>query len=103
MQIGASAFQSDASIVSRVGSASAFMRSDVLLAQLCFTVGRLQHAARCRKNSSSLSGTRISYKIHRRSSMDMLGSTHRRSSICGEGEMSEVKEAVRSRYAGVAK
>src|SRR2546421_12319427 len=38
-------------------------------------------------------------------SMDVLGLTHRRSSIDAKelGWMSEVKEAVRSRYAGVAK
>src|ERR1700682_4940809 len=54
MQIGASALHSDAIIVSRVGSDSAFMRSEVRFAQVALTFGSSQHAPRSRSTGSSL-------------------------------------------------
>src|SRR5258706_1693615 len=102
-QIGTAAFQSDASMVRRVGSASAFIRSEVWFAQLSLTRGRSQQAPRCLGIGSSLVATPPSYESHRHLSMDALGSTHRRLSIQGAQTMSDVKEAVRSRYAGGAR
>src|SRR5216684_2032596 len=46
MQMGASAFQREASIVRRVGSASAFIKSDVSFAQVSLTTGKAQHSPR---------------------------------------------------------
>src|SRR5260370_14012963 len=78
MQIGASAFHREASIVRRVGSARAFMKSDVSFAQLSLTTGNAQHAPRSLATLSSLIATAASYETHRHLSMDRLGSTHRR-------------------------
>src|SRR5450759_461042 len=83
-QIGASPFHRDASIVRRVGSASAFSSSEVWLAQLSFTTGSSQHAPRSLSTRNSLIAIRQSYEIHRHLSMDTLGSTHRSSSIKGD-------------------
>src|SRR5579864_7065526 len=46
MQIGPSAFHSDASMVRRVGSANAFINLEVLAAQFGLTAGSSQHAPR---------------------------------------------------------
>src|ERR1700674_1026798 len=54
MQMGASAFHSDAIMVSRVGSASAFIRLEVWFAHLVLTLGSSQHAPRSRSTGSSL-------------------------------------------------
>src|ERR1700682_546856 len=54
MQIGASAFHSDAIMVRRVGSASAFIRSEVWFAQLALTLGSSQQAPRSRSTGGSL-------------------------------------------------
>src|SRR6266571_3575601 len=57
MQIGIVAFASEATMVSRVGSASALMSSARLSAQLAFTTGRVQHTPRSRIIGSSLTAT----------------------------------------------
>src|ERR1700682_3748705 len=97
MQIGSFAFHSDASMVSRVGSASDFISWEVAFAQSSLTTGSAQHSPRSRRTGSSFNATPQSYRTHRRLSMGVLASTPTMEPI------SEVKEAVRSRYAGAAK
>src|ERR1700693_151351 len=86
MQIGASAFHSDASMVRRVGSASVFISSEVSFAQRSFTTGSSQHAPRCLcpgNVEGRVIAMRQSYETHRHLSMDPLESIHRSSSIKG--------------------
>src|SRR5579872_3425772 len=78
MQIGTSVFQSEASIVSRVGSARAFIKSEVSFAQLSLTGGSSQHAPRSLTAGSCFTATGQSYESHRHLSIDLLGLTHRR-------------------------
>src|SRR5438094_7132522 len=58
MQMGIVAFASEATMVSRVGSASDLMSSARLSAQLAFTTGSVQHTPRSRIIGSSLTATR---------------------------------------------
>src|SRR6266576_1252385 len=58
MQMGIVAFASEATMVSRVGSASALMSSARLSAQLALTTGSVQHTPRSRIIGSSLTATR---------------------------------------------
>src|ERR1700682_3434777 len=104
MQIGASAFQSEASMVSRVGSASAFIRSEAWVAQLALSFGSSQHAPRSRSTGSSLITMDAiirnpSTNVDEYATLNPLTFIDSRS----RHQMSDVKEAVRSRYAGVAK
>src|SRR6266851_8674373 len=69
MQIGTFAFQSDAIIVSRVGSARAFMSVAVSLAHLSSTSGSPQHTPRSRTTGRTFIAIRTSYGIHRHLSM----------------------------------
>jgi hypothetical protein len=57
MQIGASDFQSEASIVRRVGSAIAFSSSDVSFAQVSLTAGSSNDSPRCLRTGSTLIAT----------------------------------------------
>src|SRR5713226_7588233 len=105
MQIGDFAFQRAATIVSRVGSASAFMRLAASSAHSTSTTGSTQHSPRCRRTGSCFSATDRSYTTHRQSSMPCASmqpiDIYRWAK--GDSRMSEVREAVRSRYANVAK
>src|SRR5579872_6038964 len=84
MQIGASAFHKEATMVRRVGSDNAFINVDVLAAQSDLTLGSSQHSPRSRMTGSGFSATR---QIIRQpidiGRWDVLGSTHRSSSIKG--------------------
>src|SRR3982074_2152463 len=103
-QIGASAFHREAIMGRRAGSASAFIKSEVWFAQLSFTFGSSQQVPRSRSIGSSLMAIAESYAIHRHVSMDLLGFPPIDVYQLKESSpMSDVKEAVRSRYAGVAK
>src|ERR1700730_13853009 len=84
MQIGAFAFHSDATMVSRVGSASAFTRAAGSSPQVASTSGSPQKTPRCFAIGSSLSAT--SWIIREPlTNVDgyVIGSTHRHSSIKG--------------------
>src|SRR5260370_8732431 len=91
-QMGASAFHNEATMVRRVGSASAFISSAISSAQLSLTTGRAQHTPRSRITGSSLIATK-SMLQYPSTNIDGFRSKH----------MSDIKEAVRSRYAGAAR
>src|SRR5260370_5602365 len=91
-QMGASAFHNEATMVRRVGSASAFISSALSSAQLSLTTGRAQHTPRSRITGSSLIATK-SMLQYPSTNIDGFRSKH----------MSDIKEAVRSRYAGAAR
>src|SRR6202165_3691141 len=103
MEMGASAFHSDAIMVSRVGSASAFIRSEVWFAHLALTLGSSQHAPRSRSTGSSLIAMTALYATHRQMSMGVIGFNPSKFIDQRSPQMSDVKEAVRTRYAGVAR
>src|SRR5215472_18583391 len=92
MQIGPSALISEAIIRRRVGSASAFMSSARRPAQRRSTAGRAQHTPRSLITGSSLT---ITDPMLQYPSISIDG--------LEVPTMSEVKEAVRSRYANAAK
>src|SRR5258706_7158489 len=103
MQMGVFAFHNEAIIVSRVGSERAFMSVAVSSAHVSSTSGNPQHTPRSRTTGKTFIAMRPSYCIHRHLSMGHVRippiDNHR-----WEGPtMSGVREAVRSRYANVAK
>src|SRR5260370_29448318 len=65
MQMGVFAFQSEAIIVSLVGSARAFMSVVVSSAHLSSTSGSLQHTPRSRTTGRTFIAMRTSYGTHR--------------------------------------
>src|SRR5690349_4552418 len=104
MQTGCFAFHRALIMVSRVGSASAFIKVAVSSAHPASTSGSAQHTPRSRTTGSSLSAiaTKHTTSIDRRLCV-VLASSHRQLSMEGAKAMSEVREAVRSHYADVAK
>src|SRR5438270_4032251 len=105
MQTGDFAFQSAATIVSRAGSASAFMSAAVLPAQAASTLGMAQQTPFSRTTRSSLTAIDDHHTaIHRHPSMGCATIWHGSTNIDGRRKaMSEVRETVRSRYANVAR
>src|SRR5260370_36036810 len=91
-QMGASAFHNEATMVRRVGSASAFISSALSSAQLSLTIGRAQHTPRSRITGSSLTATK-SMLHYPSTNIDGFRSK----------QMNDIKEVVRSRYAGAAR
>src|SRR5215469_16543521 len=96
MQIGPSALISEAIMRRRVGSASAFMSSVRRPAQRASTAGRAQHTPRSLITGSSLT---ITDPMLQYPSINVDGLEVPRKMAM----LSEVKEAVRSRYANAAK
>src|SRR5437660_11852356 len=93
MHIGAAAFHREATMVRRVGSASAFNSAALISAQSPLTRGSSQHTPRSRMTGSSLTATT---RMLQYPSTILDG--------FGRGKpMSEIKEAVRSRYANIAR
>src|SRR5258708_33249963 len=69
MQMGVLAFHSEAIIVSRVGSARAFISIAVSSAHLSSTSGNPQHTPRSRTTGRTFIAMPTSYDIHRHLSM----------------------------------
>src|SRR5260370_31624685 len=102
MQMGVFAFHNDATMVSRVGSARAFMSVAVSTAHLSSTSGRSQHTPRSRTTGRTFIAIRTSYDIHRHLSIGRARIPPIDNHRWEAPTMSEVREAVTSRDSNVA-